>query len=243
MGGLFKWGQPFKPDNPINDLLSLESEVTTPERVQSAYEVLQVILGRVRQGLASGISSPREKLKLVYDVMRSIGITFEKQNDSSFSGGLVEKRLDCDTSSFVVMAIAHEMGWPAYPVIAPSHLFVRWDDRKGTLFNMDFGNSYTDNYYENYFGIPDLPLEKGVYLRNLNREEVEGLFLSNRGVVKYDQGDLQGALSDYNKALELNPGDAEAYNNRGVVKYERGDLEGATKDFDRAIELDPRLSR
>jgi len=45
----------------------------------------------------------------------------------------------------------------------------------------------------------------------------------NRGNVKYDKGDLKGAIADYNRTIELNPRYALAYNNRGNAKYHKGD--------------------
>ena len=51
--------------------------------------------------------------------------------------------------------------------------------------------------------------------------------------------DLEGALQDYNKAIELNPNYAEVFNNRGILKKGMNDLEGALQDYNKAIELNP----
>ena len=48
---------------------------------------------------------------------------------------------------------------------------------------------------------------------------------SNRGFAKDYLGDKQGAIEDYNKAIEINPQYAEAYYNRGFLKDELGDIE------------------
>ena len=40
----------------------------------------------------------------------------------------------------------------------------------------------------------------------------------NSGVDKYEQGDYQGAIADYTKAIEINPKFALAYFNRGLAK-------------------------
>jgi tetratricopeptide (TPR) repeat protein len=63
------------------------------------------------------------------------------------------------------------------------------------------------------------------------------------GLTKRAKGDLDGALVDYNKAIELNPQYAYAYNNRGLIKQAKGDLSGAITDFDKAVELDPKDSQ
>lgn len=63
---------------------------------------------------------------------------------------------------------------------------------------------------------------------------------NNRGLAKQDKGDLEGAIADYNRALELNPRYAPAYNNRASAKHDTGDLDGAIADLNRALELDPR---
>jgi len=69
-----------------------------------------------------------------------------------------------------------------------------------------------------------------------------GAAYDNRGNAKKNKGDFDGAIADYNRAIELNPQDAGAYNNRGIAKKNKGDLDGAIADFNRAIELNPRLS-
>ena len=65
-------------------------------------------------------------------------------------------------------------------------------------------------------------------------------FYYNRGIDKHEAGDYYGAISDYNKAIEINPRDAEAYNNRGDAKADLKDFYGAIADFNKAIEINPR---
>jgi tetratricopeptide (TPR) repeat protein len=52
-------------------------------------------------------------------------------------------------------------------------------------------------------------------------------------------GDLDGALSEYDKALADDPRAATIYVKRGGVRRAKGDLEGALADFDEAYTLDP----
>jgi tetratricopeptide (TPR) repeat protein len=67
---------------------------------------------------------------------------------------------------------------------------------------------------------------------------VEDFF--NRAGVKKAAGDLNGAIADYNRAIQLDPKDAAIYNNRGLAKQEKGDLDAAIVDFNRAIQLNPK---
>jgi tetratricopeptide (TPR) repeat protein len=59
------------------------------------------------------------------------------------------------------------------------------------------------------------------------------------GLKKQDEGDLDGAITDYTRAIKVNPRYTEAYNNRGTIRRNKGDVDGAIADYDRAIEVDP----
>jgi tetratricopeptide (TPR) repeat protein len=63
---------------------------------------------------------------------------------------------------------------------------------------------------------------------------------NERGVAKGVKGDIDGAIADFTRAIELYPKYGTAYNNRGLAKKNKGDLDGAIADCTRAIELDPK---
>jgi tetratricopeptide (TPR) repeat protein len=57
---------------------------------------------------------------------------------------------------------------------------------------------------------------------------------------KSQAGNYQGALNDYNQAIQLDPKYANAYNSRGFLKENQlGDTAGALADYNRAIQLNP----
>lgn len=64
-----------------------------------------------------------------------------------------------------------------------------------------------------------------------------------RGNTKVSQGDLQGALQDYDKAISIDPAYAEAYTNRGVIYFRQGDMTSALRDLNLAIAINPRRAK
>ena len=61
---------------------------------------------------------------------------------------------------------------------------------------------------------------------------------NNRGIARYAKGDLDGAIKDYTRSIELkNPEIYLPYNNRGLARSAKGDLDGAIKDYTEAIRL------
>ena len=54
-----------------------------------------------------------------------------------------------------------------------------------------------------------------------------------------DQDDQ--ALSDFTKAVEIDPQCAQAYNNRGWAYVKRGQYDRALSDFNKSTEIDPRF--
>jgi tetratricopeptide (TPR) repeat protein len=61
--------------------------------------------------------------------------------------------------------------------------------------------------------------------------------LVNRGIEKAKNGDLDGAMADFDRAIELNPKDDAPYYNRAQAKRLKKDAAGAIADYTRAIEL------
>ena len=67
-------------------------------------------------------------------------------------------------------------------------------------------------------------------------------FYYNRANQKSRDGDYYGAISDYSKAIEVNPYHPQVhwfYNNRGFSKGELKDRYGAISDYTKAIAINP----
>jgi tetratricopeptide (TPR) repeat protein len=61
----------------------------------------------------------------------------------------------------------------------------------------------------------------------------------DRGNVRSEMGDVDGALLDYDEAIRLEPREAFAFYNRGIAHSDKGDVDRALMDFTEAIRLKP----
>ena len=64
----------------------------------------------------------------------------------------------------------------------------------------------------------------------------------NRGNEHFNAGRYDDAITDYSKAIGLNPRYAEAYNNRGNALAKKGQDDAAITDWTKAIKLNPRYA-
>ena len=68
-------------------------------------------------------------------------------------------------------------------------------------------------------------------------EDLNGL--NQEGESLFNKGDMEGALRAFDRAVELNPGFAQAHNNLGVLYWEAREMQKALEHFIRAMEIDP----
>lgn len=71
----------------------------------------------------------------------------------------------------------------------------------------------------------------------LNNNLYQGFY--NRGNIRYELGDKEGALEDYRKALQLNPSLAKAYYNLAIIYNDLGEINQAIYNYKSAINLVP----
>ena len=57
----------------------------------------------------------------------------------------------------------------------------------------------------------------------------------NMGITKFNSGDFEGAIKDFNKAIQINPLNANPYLYRGYSKVNLGDVHGAIDDYSQAL--------
>ena len=61
----------------------------------------------------------------------------------------------------------------------------------------------------------------------------------NKGVELGEKGKYDEAITEFNKAIVINPHYGKAYEDRGLTYGKKGDLDQAISDFTRAVALNP----
>ena len=86
-----------------------------------------------------------------------------------------------------------------------------------------------------------------LYTQAISRGELENSNLSitynNRGVAWIGKAEVDRAISDFHRAISINPQYYGAYNNRGVAWNRKGELDLAISDFNQAIDIEPQYSK
>lgn len=65
--------------------------------------------------------------------------------------------------------------------------------------------------------------------------------MNRKGVVLAQQGNLKGAIDNFDRALYFDANFVDAYYNRGKARTELQNFQGAIADYNQAIKLDPNL--
>jgi tetratricopeptide (TPR) repeat protein len=73
-----------------------------------------------------------------------------------------------------------------------------------------------------------------------DHRENDAIISFNEANMKYQHGDINGAMALYQKAIELNPSYFKAYNNLGILKATAlRNYRDAMEDFNKAISIKP----
>ncbi len=229
----------LRSDNPIHDILAVEKKLIPPAAIAATYALVAEIAATVRPHVTDPQQSPEAKLRAVYDAFRAKGfITIPGESIPFVADAVTKRHFDCDTASLLLVAVAHELGWPVTMVMAPEHAFVRWEDAAGTV-NFDLGEIHPTGYYLKELKIDPLAVHNGLYLRSLTPQDMVSYALAVRGTAQHQRGHLTEAHADYDQALRLYPNNSMALHNRGSCSAEQKEYTAALADFNTVIALDP----
>ena len=120
--------------------------------------------------------------------------------------------------------------------IAQFNASLRWDKENSSAF---FQRGYA------YYQLRNLPQSLSDFTQVVNLDPTSSLAFSSlfyRGNIRMSLGDSQGAVRDYNHAIEVDSTDARAFVQLGQAENALGRSGNALKSYSQAIRLDPNLA-
>lgn len=228
-------------------------------------------LNQAKQEHKQGKISKEQIAKVEEEIARDLGQ--KMREDISIGGevlfdlvGVVKyKKANCFGSSNLIYVIGNSVGLPVKAinvveimdgVIVPvghiaSIIFLS-DDRMimvdlviGDFISRPFIIEEEFTKVGNYWELIDKDNPLGIHRRiqMLDKSGIVACRYTTKGNIYSDLGKFPRAISEHNKAIELNPKDVLVYNNRGSVYIKLGEFAKALSDFNRAIELDPKCAK
>ena len=126
--------------------------------------------------------------------------------------------------------------------VRPRRGFVEFDPDKDVVVIPVVLKKPVLDYLQKYHNISAKTVYNDLHgfirIQDIHHKAYEALY---RGLSAEDKGELDKAIQNYDKAIELKPDFFGAYNNRGVAYGGKRDFDTAIKDFTTAIELKPDL--
>ncbi|MFC1477967.1 tetratricopeptide repeat protein [Candidatus Margulisiibacteriota bacterium] len=224
--------------NRIHELFYVFNKKYTDPVLQNAYRKLDDLINDIRIKLAANSSIPRfEQLFIAYRVIESKYEIIENGiiTSESFIKNLIDGNLDCNTVSFVLLALADELGWQDLTLINISqHAFIYFEGRY-----FDFGRETFFEEYRLYNPLPSGPEDQ--VLVPLDAKGLLSYFYFCLGSVNlYDFNDPDQAIRELSKAKTLNPNDYDiAYVMGLIYHHEKYSPLMAISYYKEALALNP----
>lgn len=246
----FRWGAGLKPDNPIHEILHQESRKVSKAKIQQAYQFIVALKQQVKKELEEFSPTPA-KLTIVHDILRKKGIKFSNKIMGSLSEGLIAKKLNGSKSNYLILAVGHELGWPVKGTTVPlrrkgmmlPHFIVRWIDKDyGIRLNSDQGRIVPDVEYQLKSSVDVafyMSPAKGGLFGSFDLGKIKGILSVADGALKILSGDYGSAVSDFKRAIGMNPKMPAISMLNGIAQFKRGRYIAAHRSLETAMSRMP----
>jgi tetratricopeptide (TPR) repeat protein len=231
-----------------HEMLRVEAESLS--RVPD-YAVLETLLREARRGIPA--APPFDRADAL-DILNQIAALLHAHHVRIGDAMLLSHTLtaqtnatppiyigDCDTLSFLYLAIGEVLGLPLRLVSLPEHVFVRWEFEDGGYLNWETTANavWTDaDYLDWHNRVHALSLAQEDF-HVVARDELLFLVHYNLGNAFTQAHAYDAALTHYTASLAINPDDANAYYQRGQVWYVLDDDGRAIADFSEVLRRYP----
>ncbi len=228
--------------------LSIE-KIANPDFDNVAYrQALEKIAERVRRYLATSpqLHPPQAMKHVLFDSLEWQNVEASYPEDFLVSHTLKHRVGRCASFSAVYLMLSERFGWRFRAVCLPAHIFVRWfPGAERTRVNIETtlkGRSISDQQYLRFRSIPDTPVAKRFYMRELSPKQALATYLPPLSLLLLARGRLALALKTARMATGLVPEDPIAWNSLGLVFNRLRLRQQAEKAYRRALAINPQMA-
>ena len=180
-------------------------------------------------------SDPKSKIKILNDYFYKrfsydLDDPMVLKEKNRFLTGLIDSRKgSCITLPLLYVTLAQQLGLPMYPVLAPSHIFVRYiGDISINIETTTNGRMISDEKYIEDFLIPPQSISSGAYMKRLTyKEYLSELIMVNAIEHFFRRNKIKKGLKYIDLAIKIRPSTPELYQVKGKMnsalynKYQR----------------------
>lgn len=242
-------GNASEPRTIAHAILEKEAEVFSRP---PTCALLETILAEAQQQLVGRVaSSPTE----AFVILQQIAAIFQQQHVQVGDAMLLSDtcqptttdantiyRADCDTLSFLYLAIGDILNFPLRMVSLPDHTFIRWYFPDGSYLNWETTANavWTEQQYFDWYNTTHAdPLAPEQEMRTLQPAEIWGIVHYNIGNALTIQRRYAEAITQYTLSLDTLPAYVNASYQRGNAWYALGDFPQAVVDFTQVLQAHP----
>ena len=229
------------PDDKINILdatLQISKWLWPATDVAAAHDEIERIAARINYWVheEGDTTDPDKRIRIMNSVIfHEFGYHYDKSDrlakklESQVVGAAFATHMGtCNTLPLLYYAVAERMGYPIHAVLAPQHMFLRYDDGSyhSNIEAANGGGEATDQAIAREMEIPPEGLRSGAYMRSLTKRELLAAVVAGMGSTltvfkrKFD------AKLILEKVLTAYPKNAEAHFNLAVLYTEESVAHG-----------------
>ncbi|MCW4453704.1 tetratricopeptide repeat protein [Flavobacterium sp. MXW15] len=213
--------------------------VPTPEQVMQIPPELRTML---QERVIRPAHSQEQRLTRLVEMVLlpdGLGLQYETAATQTVAETYASRRANCLSFTLLFVALAREAGLDAR--VQEVRQVVTWYQDQGVIYNS--GHVNVGLRIDGREGTVDL--DRNVLYdrrgpRVITDKRALAHYYNNRGAELMAEGDLAGARSHYDMALEMSSRFAPTWNNLGVLHARLGEPAAAMRDYETALSIDPR---
>ena len=229
--------------------LTLAKEFNPSMNMKKHLKKIDEIVNTIKTEVKDS-KQPQVRLNTINNILyKKMGFSYDlsdpkvrKSKNRYLNGLLDSKKGSCITLPLLYLIVGQRLNYPIYPVIAPSHLFLRYINSSSNNINIEAtskGKTFTNSRYIRDFSISKQGIQSGAYMREMTyKEYLSELVLINAIRYFHDKKDYDKAFKYIDIAQKLRSLTPEIYRIKSKMhftlfqKYQReGKLEQSNKQL------------